>query len=113
MVISKRMGKTTDMVEAENLQSNINLLRWVDVVLLGPVAHEPRLHSHEGEAKEQAADKKHPEQDWMRSSQTVNKKLDFIFVVGYTSELHCPKCGKVEGALTCIPADVSLSDLLG
>ena len=79
----------------EYLQSDINLFRGVDVVLLGPVTHEPRLHGKDSVAKQQAADKQRPKHDWVRSSQVVNKQLDFISVGKYTSELHCLKCGNV------------------
>jgi hypothetical protein len=62
----------------EYLQSDINLFRRVDVVLLGPVAHEPGLHGKDSVAKQHAADKQYPKHDWVRSSQIVNKQLDFI-----------------------------------
>jgi hypothetical protein len=65
--------KTRKVVEYRYTQSDVNPLRRVNVVLLGPVAHEPCLHGLEGEAKGQAADKENPKCDWVRSSQTVNK----------------------------------------
>ena len=67
------MVKITDRVETDHPQSDVNLLRRVDVVLLGPVAHEPRLDGQEGLTKQKATDEHYPKQAWVRSSQTVNK----------------------------------------
>ena len=56
------------MVKKRYIQSDVNLIRRVNVVLLGPVAHEPLLHGLEGKAKNQAAYKQNPKCDWVRSS---------------------------------------------
>ena len=46
-----------DRNQSKHLQSNVNLLRRVYIVLFGPVAHEPRLNSQDGIAKHQTANK--------------------------------------------------------
>ena len=65
-------------MEAGYSQSDVNLLRQVDVVLLGPVAHEPRLNVQENVGNKYAADKQYPKRDWVCFTQIVHKQLHFI-----------------------------------
>ncbi len=70
------------MVRTGYLQGDPDLFWWVDLVLFGPVAHEPRLRGQQGIEEQQAADKQKPEQEDMRSSQPMNKQIDFVFFFG-------------------------------